>query len=117
MKRGKFFGHIAVSERPEKVAGFEPAMAILQTAALDHLATPSNPNELLLICALEGTRTPDLRFWRPLLSPAELRGLTLSFLLFGEDLWTVKDSNQRPSGYEPDALPTELTVQGVGLER
>ena len=27
--------------------------------------------------------------------------------------WTLQDSNLRPSGYEPPALPTELKVQNV----
>ena len=28
-----------------------------------------------------------------------------------KDWWTVRDSNPGPTGYEPVALPTELTVQ------
>ena len=30
--------------------------------------------------------------------------------------WTVQDSNLRPTGCKPDALPSELTVQSVARE-
>ena len=48
-------------------------------------------------------RTLGLRFWRP-----PLYQLSYSPIL---TWWTVRDSNPGPTGYEPVALPTELTVQ------
>ena len=47
-------------------------------------------------------RTLGLRFWRP-----PLYQLSYSPIL---NWWTVRDSNPGPTGYEPVALPTELTV-------
>ena len=48
-------------------------------------------------------RTLGLRFWRP-----PLYQLSYSPIL---TWWTVRDSNPGPTGYEPVALPTELTVR------
>ena len=48
-------------------------------------------------------RTLGLRFWRP-----PLYQLSYSPIF---SWWTVRDSNPGPTGYEPVALPTELTVQ------
>ena len=48
-------------------------------------------------------RTLGLRFWRP-----PLYQLSYSPIL---NWWTVRDSNPGPTGYEPVALPTELTVR------
>ena len=48
-------------------------------------------------------RTLGLRFWRP-----PLYQLSYSPML---TWWTVRDSNPGPTGYEPVALPTELTVR------
>ena len=50
-------------------------------------------------------RTLGLRFWRPPLYQLSYSPIcTLKW-------WTVRDSNPGPTGYEPVALPTELTVQ------
>ena len=51
-------------------------------------------------------RTLGLRFWRP-----PLYQLSYSPILAW---WTVRDSNPGPTGYEPVALPTELTVHICG---
>ena len=51
-------------------------------------------------------RTLGLRFWRP-----PLYQLSYSPIYKIKQLWTVRDSNPGPTGYEPAALPTELTVQ------
>ena len=50
-------------------------------------------------------RTLGLRFWRP-----PLYQLSYSPICAFK-WWTVRDSNPGPTGYEPVALPTELTVQ------
>ena len=52
-------------------------------------------------------RTLGLRFWRPPLYQLSYSPLSM----FSHLWWTVRDSNPGPTGYEPAALPTELTVQ------
>ena len=52
-------------------------------------------------------RTLGLRFWRPPLYQLSYSPLSILSHLW----WTVRDSNPGPTGYEPAALPTELTVQ------
>ena len=44
----------------------------------------------------EGTRTPGARFWRPTLYQLSYTPMKL--------WWTIRDSNPRPTGYEPGAL-------------
>ena len=60
-------------------------------------------------------RTLGLRFWRPSLyqlsySPIFLSRRSLIEQRRRDAWWTVRDSNPGPTGYEPVALPTELTV-------
>ena len=58
-------------------------------------------------------RTLGLRFWRP---PLYQLSYSPIYILKANDgpkqkWWTVRDSNPGPTGYEPAALPTELTVR------
>ena len=60
-----------------------------------------------------GTRTPDLRLRRPLLYPVELRADKKGPLqgLLRRKWSERKDSNLRPSGPKPDALPDCATLR------
>ncbi len=55
-------------------------------------------------------RTLGLRFWRPPLYQLSYSPVFLCIKRFTKLWWTVRDSNPGPTGYEPAALPTELTV-------
>ena len=62
-----------------------------------------------------GTRTPNRRFWRPVLYQLSYGPLNCSAPACADCEWPGAESNRRHRGFQPRALPPELPGQTLGL--